>query len=83
MTMRSELSLNCMPLDLGLMDVLAEMDASGEGREVGGGRGSACSCLSLLLWWFRARAGRFQAAAILCSASSTALSKRSRSRRWA
>jgi hypothetical protein len=79
MTMRCELSLKCMPLDLGLMDELAESDASGEGRERGGGgRGSACSCLSLLLrwwwWWCRARAGRFQAAAIPCSASSIARS---------
>ncbi|CAK9232742.1 unnamed protein product [Sphagnum troendelagicum] len=78
MTMRCDLSLNCMPLDLGLMDELAERDASGEGRERGGGgsRGSACSCLSLLLrwWWCRARAGRFQAAAIPCSASSIARS---------
>ncbi|CAM6010571.1 unnamed protein product [Sphagnum balticum] len=32
MTMRCELSLNCMPLDLGLMDELAEMDAK-LGRE--------------------------------------------------
>jgi len=39
MTMRCELSLNCLPLDLGLMDELAERDASGEGRERGGGRG--------------------------------------------
>lgn len=37
MTMRCDLSLNCMPLDLGLMDELAERDASGEGRERGGG----------------------------------------------
>ncbi len=36
MTMRCELILNCLPLDLGLMDELAEMDASGEGREEGG-----------------------------------------------
>lgn len=36
MTMRCDLSLNCMPLDLGLMDELAERDASGEGRERAG-----------------------------------------------
>jgi len=39
MTMRCELSLKCMPLDLGLMDELAERDASGEGRESGVGAG--------------------------------------------